>query len=60
MKGQCLCFFLIIKNDLDLAFLAREPVFEPLRMASKPFSRRLADARIVKRCFSVLTLVRPL
>jgi len=31
MKCQRLYFFLVIKNDMDLAFLAWKPVFEPLR-----------------------------
>jgi len=31
MKVQRFCLFLVVKNDLDMAFLTRKPVFELLR-----------------------------
>jgi hypothetical protein len=37
VKGQGLCLFLVVKNDLDLAFLARKPVFELLRYGEQAF-----------------------
>lgn len=37
MKGERLCFFLVVKNDLDPAFLARKPVFELLRYGEQAF-----------------------
>lgn len=37
MKGQCLCSVLVVKNDLDLAFLVRKPVCELLRYGEQAF-----------------------
>ncbi len=37
MKGQCLWFLLVVKNDLDLAFLGRKPVLELLRYGEQAF-----------------------
>ena len=37
MKGQRLCFLLVVKNDLDLAFLARKPVLELLWYGEQAF-----------------------
>jgi len=37
MKGQCLCFVLVVKNDLDLGFLAGKRVFELLGYGEQAF-----------------------
>ena len=37
MKGQCLYFLLVVKNDVDLAYLARKPVFEFLGYGEQAF-----------------------
>ena len=50
MKGQCFCFLLVVKKDVDLPFLARKPVFELLWYGKQAFleaAGRHADREVL-------------